>query len=67
MKFRSISCIIAPTPFGSFSEIPSGLRPLGILLNDPHGAGGLTANTPHFMILLITIFHSDGKLKFPYQ
>ena len=24
------------------------------LLNDPRRAGGLTANTPHFMILLIT-------------
>ncbi len=33
----------------------SGLRPFGILLNDPHRAGGLTANTPHFIILLIIV------------
>ncbi len=28
---------------------------LSFLLNDPHRAGGLTANIPHFMILLIDI------------
>ncbi len=33
-----------PTRFGPFSKIPLGLRPLGILLNDPLQAGGLTAN-----------------------
>ena len=38
---------ISTTNFG-----PAALRNL---LNDPRRAGGLTANTPHFMILLISI------------
>ena len=29
-----------------FSKIPTGLRPSGILLNDPHRAGRLIANAP---------------------
>ncbi len=49
MKFRPI------TRFESLSKIPgSGRGPcMGILLNDPHQAGSLTANTPYLMILLI--------------
>ena len=54
MKFRCISYKLLSL-FGSFSEIPSGLQPLAILLNDPHQAGGLISNTPHFMTLLIIV------------
>ena len=54
MKFRPIIAVKPPTRFESLSKIHgSGLWPLGILQNDPHRAGGLTANTPYFMILLI--------------
>ena len=47
-----------PTRLGSFSEIPSCQL---ILPNDPHRAGGLTANTPHFMILLTNITKTSSN------
>ena len=39
----------------SFSKIPEARRPEEISLNNPHRAGDLPANTPHFMVLLISI------------
>ena len=58
MKFRSILAVKPPTRFWSFCKISSGLGSyIGILPNDPHRGGGLTANTPHFMILLIIKFN----------
>ena len=43
------------TPLKEISASVILLRPLGISLNDPHRAGGLTANKSDFMILLIII------------
>ncbi len=43
MKFWCISCLTAHS-IRVIIQV--------ILLNDPHRADGLTANTPHFMILL---------------
>ena len=40
---------------GRLVKFPEGRRPKEILLNDPHRAGGLIANTPHFMVLLCNI------------
>ena len=40
----------------SMQRTMQGLRNL---LNDPRRAGGLTANTPHFMILLINPMYKD--------
>ena len=54
----------SPARWGLFSEISSGLRASGILLNDTRRAECLIANTPHFMVLLINIpviENLDGK------
>ena len=56
-KFRQPwLCKIISWNFGILAVIN---RPLdsGHLVKDPHRAGGLTANTPHFMILLLLLIN----------
>ena len=36
MNITFVENIKRPARFGSFSKIPTGLRPVGILLYDPH-------------------------------